>query len=132
MKMHLPCASLHSSKVQVNASTQVGGVPDLQPTAASHVSFPVQNLPSSQAASLGWCLQPRVLSHESIVQKNPSSHESGVPGTQSPLPPHVSTPLHTSPSSHWPLLLQGVPATQPPRPGLQNLPTGQSASLGVD
>ena len=62
------------------------GVPEMHPVPGAgavglHVSMPVQNSPSEQAALFGVCTHPSVTvgSQESTVQLSPSSHESIVP-----------------------------------------------------
>jgi hypothetical protein len=84
------------------SSAQTTGVPSRQPFCASHNSFPLQNSPSLQAASLG------VLSHrskpslqESVVQATLSLQSTGVPAWHCPvLVLQVSTPEQNDPSLH--------------------------------
>lgn len=67
----------------------------------------VHGLLSSQFASLATFEQPVAGAHESFVHATLSSQSSAVPGTQTPmLVLQVSTPLHASESSHWPLVVQ--------------------------
>src|SRR5262249_50854158 len=73
--------------------------------------------------------QPSCVSQVSAVQRAPSSQLSGVPSWQPSTGSQVSTPSHASPSSHC----SGVPGTQSPLTHLSSplhtLLSMQSASL---
>ena len=91
--------SLHESSVQPTPSSQSTAVPGWQSSVAWQVSVPLQYRPSSQLASLGTLSHESVLSlHESSVQPTPSSQSTAVPGWQSAVAWH-----HSSPSQYKPL-----------------------------
>jgi hypothetical protein len=120
-----PVAALQASVVQAFPSLQFGGVPRWQ-TPATHVSRPLQALPSSHCAALvhaaqpamAVCVQPVAGLQASVVHAFPSLQFGGVPGWQTPAL-HVSCPLHALPSSHricaheQPLVLTAAPGAVP-------------------
>jgi hypothetical protein len=78
--LHSPVVVSHESVVQRSPSLQLTGVPLWHsPVAASHVSTPLQALPSLQSASvlqqpaIDWCWQPSDASQLSVVHVIPSS-----------------------------------------------------------
>ena len=97
----------------VNAPRPDGIVLTAQASApSSQTSSPLQNRPSSgqspsvvQQPGMATLLHPLVESHESVVQPSVSTQFSGVPTTQFSST-QVSVPLHTSPSSQSPLVVQ--------------------------
>jgi len=80
-------------------SLQLTAVPAWQSSKASHVSTPLQNKPSLQAALLATLSQALVASlHESVVQPTPSLQLTAVPTWQPSRASQVSTPLQKMPS----------------------------------
>jgi hypothetical protein len=119
--------ALHESVVQTLPSLQFGGGPPTQ-TPPLQVSAVVQALPSLQAAVLLALTQPVAGSHESVVQRFPSSQFGGGPPTQTPaLQP--SPTVQASPSLQAAVLLA---LTQPVAGShesvVQTLPSSQLAS----
>jgi hypothetical protein len=88
--------------VQGLPSSSTGGVPAAQVPLASHVSLPLQALPSEQEVppATGACTTPRVGSQVSFVHALPSSSDGGDPATQVALALQVSAPLQAFPSEH--------------------------------
>jgi hypothetical protein len=92
-------ASSQVSTVQPTPSLQSGGAPGWQPPTESQNSTPLQNAPSSQAASLGACWQLSVEAlHVSVVQRIKSSQAGGGPGWQPLVGWQNSIPLQNVPS----------------------------------
>src|SRR6185369_9749960 len=91
-----PVAGSQLSVVHTLPSSQSGaGPPTHWPPA--HVSLVVQSLPSLQGPPLFTCLQPVVVSHESVVHTLLSSQLAAAPGTQEPLA-HASFTVQALPS----------------------------------
>ncbi len=89
------CVS-QSSEVQGLPSSHGATVPPVH-TPSRHLSFNVQELPSSQVAVFGVNTQPVAALQESSVQGLPSAQGSVLPGTQTP-PEHWSPNVQTLPS----------------------------------
>src|SRR5436305_187463 len=97
-----PVAGLQGSSVQTFPSSQPGAGPPLQ-VPPPQVSAVVQGLPSSQGSVLPPWTQPAAGSHESSVQRFPSSQLGGGPPVQVP-PAQVSEVVQALPSLQGALL----------------------------
>ena len=98
--MTVSVASSQVSTVQSTPSSVAGATPAWQSAAASQLSEPLQNRPSSQAASEATAVHSALASsHASVVQSMPSSHSIAVPAAQPVAVSQVSMPLQNMPSS---------------------------------
>jgi hypothetical protein len=104
----------------------------VQVPAGSQASEPLQTVESAQdvpAAAAAWTT-PTAASHESVVQRLPSSTTGGAPGVQWPVVSQASRPLQASPSSQKVATATGrwvAPAMGSQTSAVQGLP---SSSVG--
>jgi hypothetical protein len=110
-----PETKSQASAVHGLPSSIAKALPDKHLPLASHVSLPLQTLPSEHDVpdAAGVCLTPAVGSHESTVHGLPSSTTSGVPGAQLALASHFSAPLQTFESEQLVPTATGVWTTPP-------------------
>src|SRR5262245_56552685 len=97
-----PPIGSHESVVQALLSSQSSGGPATHMPAASHVSAPLQALPSphGKPTGAGVKLHPVTGSHPSIVHGSKSKQSTTAVVMHLPAASHASMPLQTSPSSH--------------------------------
>ena len=120
------CAS-HSSVVHGLLSSHGATLPPVQ-TPNRHVSFSVQELPSSHAKVLAVKTQPVVALQLSVVHGLPSEHGSVLPGWQVP-PEQVSPSVQTLPSEQLAVVLVCVqPATGSQLSAVHGLKSSQLAT----
>jgi hypothetical protein len=91
-------ASSQASVVQATLSATTGGAPARQPCTTSHVSAPLQNRLSLQAALLAvWVTRSLASSQASVVQATLSVSAGGDPARQPRAASHVSAPSQNTP-----------------------------------
>src|SRR5947207_8096073 len=120
-----PLAGSQPSAVQLLPSLQSGGGPPTQLPPAQ-VSAVVQALPSSQAAVLFVCTQPRTGSQESSVHGLPSS-QGGFGTFMQPTPGWHESAVQTL----WSSQTRGVPSTPTQAPTAPTAETSTSASVAA-
>ncbi len=118
-----PANLSHESSVHGLPSSQLWLLPLLH-RPLRHWSPTVQTLPSSQANVLLACLQPCLVSQESVVQATPSSQSSIGPGAHWP-PLQPSSTVHALPSLQLLALLR---LTQPLPPSHRSVVHGLPSS----
>src|SRR5262245_46542436 len=126
-QVSVPLQTLLSLQVSGVPGTQ--SPPTMQLSVPLHALLSMQSASLRQQPVIDVWTQPSSVSQVSAVQRAPSSQLGGTPSWQPLTGSHVSTPSHASPSSHC----SGVPGTQSPlthrSSPLHTLLSMQSASV---